>query len=426
MISDVAVATLSKTGADHDAQRVIEPSTVPDNWRTTRLGNIALVRYGKSKPKETGDVPAIGSGGIYGWVGRPLVEYPTLVIGRKGAAGSVWLQEQGSWPSDTTFFLEWRSSEFDINFLYYQMLGRPLSGEHAKTTMPSLQKPDLEGYVLHMPPLGEQRAIAHALRTVQQAKEATEAVIGSTRELKKSLMNHLFTYGPVPVADAEHVPLRETNYGHVPKQWAITPLSECSRVQTGATKGRKIADSDAVEVPYLRVANVQDGYLDLAEIKNIRIARSEVARFQLQDGDVVVTEGGDFDKLGRGFIWRSHVPGAVHQNHVFAIRADTRVLLPDYLAYLVQSAYAKAYFLEVAHRTTNLACINSTKLKALPALIPTLAEQQAVASTLQAVDRKIEVEESRRLSLDALFQSLLHNLMTGKVRVGDLAMTGVG
>ena len=160
---------------------------------------------------------------------------------------------------------------------------------------------------------------------MQRAKEATEKVIAATRQLKASLMRQLFTYGPVPVNQADQVTLKETDFGSVPQSWPVSPLERCSEVQTGVAKGRSLNGADLVSVPYLRVANVQDGYLDLTEIKNIEIRRSEVPRFSLRVGDVVLTEGGDFDKLGRGFIWTGEVPGCVHQNHIFAVRANRSI-----------------------------------------------------------------------------------------------------
>jgi len=134
----------------------------------------------------------------------------------------------------------------------------------------------------------------------------------------------------------------------------------------------------------------------------------------------VLTEGGDFDKLGRGFIWNGEVPGCVHQNHILAVRANRSMIEPEFLAYLTQSAYGKAYFLSVAHKTTNLACINTTKLKAFPALLPVLQDQHRMVDALTAVDRKIEVEGQRRTALASLFKTLLHHLMTGKLRIHDL------
>jgi type I restriction enzyme S subunit len=132
---------------------------------------------------------------------------------------------------------------------------------------------------------------------------------------------------------------------------------------------------------------------------------------------VVLTEGGDFDKLGRGFVWRGEIPTCVHQNHIFAVRVNRDMLLPEYLAFLVQSSYGKAFFLKVAHRTTNLASINSTKLKSFPVLVPDDKSQTEIAEMLSCMDSKIHAETQHKAALEALFHSLLHHLMTGQVRV---------
>jgi type I restriction enzyme S subunit len=294
--------------------------------------------------------------------------------------------------------------------------------EHAVSTTAGVNHPRtswnaLKVHALAVPPVPEQRAIAEVLRTVQGAKEACERVLAATRQLKQSLLHHLFTYGPVPLADAARVELRTTEFGDVPASWPANVLSDCAHVQTGVAKGRNLDGSEVVELPYLRVANVQDGRLDLTEMKTIQLRQREVARFLLQPGDVVLTEGGDFDKLGRGFIWQGQVSPCVHQNHIFAVRPNRAKLLPEFLAYLAQSSYGKAYFLSVAHKTTNLACINTTKLKALPVLLPPLPEQREIAAQLSAVDAKLAAKEARRAALAAMFQSLLHHLMTGQIRV---------
>ncbi len=226
----------------------------------------------------------------------------------------------------------------------------------------------------------------------------------------------------MPVEKTIDVELEETDFGLKPKHWKAMLLNDCAFVQTGTAKGRKFENENIVTLPYLRVANVQDGYLDLSEIKYITIRESEIKRYSLKSEDVLLTEGGDSDKLGRGFIWRGQIPKCIHQNHIFAVRANKDYLIPEYRVYLIQSNYGKAYFLSVAHRTTHLACINSTKLKAFPTLIPDINTQKRIAESLSAVDKKIEAEENKKKALDALFKTLLHDLMTGKLRVKDLVI----
>lgn len=271
--------------------------------------------------------------------------------------------------------------------------------------------PILQNLTLPLPTLSEQHAIARALRTVQEAREARRQELQLERERKAALMQHLFTHGTRGNIEAQ----RKTRFGQVPADWREMLLSECALVQTGAAKGRKFGDSKTINVPYLRVANVQDGYLDLAEIKYISIRESEVERYKLRHGDVVLTEGGDFDKLGRGFVWKEDIPNCIHQNHVFAVRVNREFLMPDFFSYLTQSQYGKAYFLSVAHRTTNLACINSAKLKAFPVLVPNIEEQEAIIKVLELCDAKLSAIEQEVSLLGELFRAMLEELMTGRL-----------
>lgn len=260
----------------------------------------------------------------------------------------------------------------------------------------------------------EQQRVADLLWLVHEAFSRSENLVEEGQALKRAAMQALFTRGLLGGRQ------KETEIGPIPESWEVVPLEDCAFVQTGAAKGRKFGGAEVVQVPYLRVANVQDGYLDLAEVKTISIRRSELDRYSLQQDDVLMTEGGDFDKLGRGFIWRGQLKPCVHQNHVFAVRTDRNRLLPDFFAYEAQSDYGKAYFLKVAHKTTNLASINSTKLKAFPVLIPTLGEQREIVSVLEAIDRKADLHRRKRVVLEELFKTLLHKLMTREIRIEDL------
>ncbi|KQK28657.1 hypothetical protein ARD30_21000 [Bosea thiooxidans] len=285
--------------------------------------------------------------------------------------------------------------------------------QHPRTSWHRIREFELPAF-----PPEEQSKIADVIWTAHNSILACEEAISIGAELKRKAMRDLFTKGLRGNSQIE------TEFGLAPETWLSMALDDCAKVQTGVAKGRKFENAEMVDVPYLRVANVQDGHLDLSEMKEIHIRRSEVERYRLQTGDVVLTEGGDFDKLGRGFIWRGELELCVHQNHVFAVRPDRERLLPEFFAYLAQSAYGKAYFLKVAHKTTNLACINSTKLKAFPVLIPpTLDEQREIVEILDAIDRKIQLHQRKRAVLEDLFKALLHKLMNGEIRVVDLDLS---
>jgi type I restriction enzyme S subunit len=172
-----------------------EIGPIPAHWRVVRLGEIARVKYGKAKPiNEHGNIPVVGSGGIYGWTAEAAVDFATLIIGRKGTAGQVWLSETPSWPSDTTFYLEWKShTTVDVRFIYGWFLLNPLSGEHAKTTIPSLQRADLENSLIPLPPLSEQREMARMLQAVDAKIAAEERRRAALEEVFKTLLHALMS-----------------------------------------------------------------------------------------------------------------------------------------------------------------------------------------------------------------------------------------
>ena len=174
--------------------------------------------------------------------------------------------------------------------------------------------------------------------------------------------------------------------------WKHKKLADVAQVQTGIAKNKEQVLVDPVEIPYLRVANVQDGHLDLSEIKTIAVESSRVDRYALEDGDVLMTEGGDFDKLGRGAVWRNQITPCLHQNHVFAVRVNRKHLLPEFLAAYCAAEPGRRYFLACSKQTTNLASINSSQLKELPLQLPSLDEQRRIVRVLNAADRLIRLE----------------------------------
>jgi type I restriction enzyme S subunit len=274
-------------------------------------------------------------------------------------------------------------------------------------------------YPCRLPPPNEQQKIAAILGKVQVAVAVEADLVRVSRELKQVALRQLFTRG------LRGASTLESRFGTVPAAWNEEVLSKCAYVQTGIAKNSKNHRSDDIEIPYLRVANVQDGRLDLREMKMIQVSIKEAEACLLQVGDVVLTEGGDFDKLGRGFIWEGQLKRCVHQNHVFAVRTNRDRLDPRFFAYLAQSPYGKAYFLSVAHKTTNLACINTTKLRAFPVLLPSPSEQREIAGLLQTLDAKIAHHEARQGLLRELFRTLLHDLLTARRRVTALELNAL-
>ena len=192
-----------------------------------------------------------------------------------------------------------------------------------------------------------------------------------------------------------------------PKGWLTLPLNEVSEVISGVAKGRQLSGDDLIELPYVRVGNVKDGHLDLSEVKTIEIKRSEVEKLRIEPGDLLMTEGGDPDKLGRAALWCGEIDLCVHQNHIFKVRGNRALLLPEYLRSLVSSAYGKAYFLRVAKKTTGIASINKTQLSAFPVVLPRLDLQEKFKKRVEAVESVLAQQVCASATAQSTFDSLL-------------------
>jgi len=186
-------------------------------------------------------------------------------------------------------------------------------------------------------------------------------------------------------------------FGDVPAHWDVVRLKFVAHVQTGVAKGKDNTGKNSVEVPYLRVANVQDGYLDLDDVATIEIPQDDLERYRLQAGDVLMNEGGDFDKLGRGHVWDGSIDPCIHQNHVFAVRPFG--LSPEWLNLFTGSVEAQFYFMSRSKQSTNLASISSTNLMELPVVVPPPKERAAISLFLRTETNKIDalVEEQQRM-----------------------------
>ena len=179
--------------------------------------------------------------------------------------------------------------------------------------------------------------------------------------------------------------MNRTELPDLPEGWAWAALAEIAAIKGGITVDSKRSDPSARCVPYLRVANVQRGYLDLAEMKSIDAPATDIDALRLMSGDVLFNEGGDRDKLGRGWIWEGQLPECIHQNHVFRARPHSAEISSKLISWWGNS-FGKSYFQREGKQTTNLASINMTKLSTLPIPIPPLAEQHRIVAE---VDRRL-------------------------------------
>ena len=379
------------------------------------LGDRVELAYGtglREEDRELGDVDVYGSNGVVGCHREALVDGPGILVGRKGTVGAVHYTNRPYWPIDTVYYVRSRGGD-DMRFLRHLLEFLPLENLNAATGVPGLSRRDAYALRGVFPPIDEQAAIARILDAADTALERTQTAIERARRFHHSLLHELLGNGIVP---------RESSKGRYPERWRLVRVDEVATVGSGVTLGKDLSGRQTVDMPYLRVANVQDGHIDLATVKTVRVPVDEVHKFRLEAGDVLMTEGGDIDKLGRGTIWEGQIPNCLHQNHIFRIRPNRDLLEPTFFAMVVESDLAKRYFSRVAKRTTNLASTNKTQVRAFRfPLPPTTREQRQIADVVAQSKSLCLALSGKEAVLHKMKPALAHDLLTGKVRVGDIA-----
>ena len=434
--------------------KMTELGPLPEEWEVIRLGDVARFETGKRErggAQSQGEVFSVGGEHItedgrldfssLKFISRRF--YEKLNSG-KVKPGDTLVCKDGARTGKSAFIREIPSSGLAVNEhvfivrpvnaqLYDEFLGYWFLSEQAWQQLRvachgligGITREDISNFILPLPPLYEQRAIAHVLRTVQRAKEATERVIQATRELKKSLMRYLFTYGPVPMEEAERVPLKETEIGLVPEHWEVVRLGDFVRrgvlaLRNGFAQGRH--NESGKGIPHLRPFNIDgDGNLTMHQVKYVPPPPPD-SPYWLQIGDVIFNNTNSEELVGKTAYFDQDVH-CVLSNHMTLIRVmDASIIDSYWLSRILHFLYQCGIFRLLCRRHVNQVSVSLERLQSLYLPFPPLPEQHKIARILQAVDKKLQAEEARKQALEELFKTLLHNLMTGKIRVKDLKL----
>jgi type I restriction enzyme S subunit len=312
-------------------------------------------------------------------------------------------------------------------YQFFDLYQRGVFNQLGAGVRSTLGPTDLLDLPILAPSSTEQAAIVRFLddvdRRIRRYVAAKRTLMALLDEQKQGIVYRAVTRGLD--AQAHLKPSGVAWLDNVPEGWATKRLKQVAVVQTGITLGKSYLNKTLIERPYLRVANVQAGRLDLSKVTTVRLPREEAARSTLRSGDVLMTEGGDIDKLGRGCMWHGEIAECLHQNHIFAVRPRPTDLLPEFLVALMGSPHGRRYFQVTAKQTTNLAATNSTTLGNLPLPLPSVAEQRRILARTAELSRPLEASVDRtQAEIDLIREygaRLTADVVTGKVDIREAA-----
>ena len=433
-------------------------TALPHGWARVRLEEIAEVRLGRQRsPKNHSGSqmrPYLRAANV-GWNGLRLDDVKQMnftdaeaEIHRLAVDDIVVVEASGSpdevgkpaiWRDEVTdcclqnTLIRVRSAGVDPRYLLHFLDGVARSGGFVTRSrgvgINHLGSSRLAAWQVPVAPLDEQRRIVSILEEnlsrVDAGTDLLRRIQSRSSQIEEGLLRALLV-GPGDNGCADGPKSNNIDDGYlppIPKSWRWMRLAEIAEVVGGVTKdSSRQSDPSVPLVPYLRVANVQRGWLDLTEVSEIRLPESRAKKLELQYGDVLLNEGGDRDKLGRGWIWEEQVGGCIHQNHVFRARIRHGLLNPKLLAWHANS-FGRPWFERNGRQTTNLASISLSKIKQFPVPVPPVDEQTALVERIedQLIANRRTADAARHALVKAshLRRSLLAEAFAGRFATQD-------
>ncbi len=435
------------SGSERARARLIQDNEIPilpDGWDVQRFR--FLFRESKER---NGETPIGGMLSVSEYRGVVPKEYEheeqrrtdeelqVYRVVRPGqlAVNTMWLNHLGLGVSDhlghvsPAYAVYDISSDLDVRFAhhlfrsqyYLKIYLRYLYGIRPNSFQ--IKSDDWNSIPVIMPPRNTQKAIADFLDSetarIDQLIQKKQRSVVLLSEQKGAFISKAVTVGVPERFDLVAAPSRFLP--RVPAGWAVTRLKHLGRIRGGLTLGRSTPEGTPTRtVPYLRVANVQAGWLDLSDVAEIEATDSEISRYSLKSGSILMNEGGDNDKLGRGAVWHAPFEPCLNQNHVFAV-TPFKPEQAEWISLATNAKYARDFFYFYSNQSTNLASISKTNLSEFPVAIPPKNEMTKILG-----DTKIRIETLERLtkmttkSIDSLQEyrsALITAAVTGQIDV---------
>ncbi|MGD0951519.1 MAG: restriction endonuclease subunit S [Methanotrichaceae archaeon] len=408
---------------------------LPDNWRSAKLGEVCALRSETVNPGECQSVP---------YVGLEHIDSGNTLLNRNGSSSEVSSSKASFFPGDILYgklrpYLDKAilaeiegicstdilvikscdsiSPDYLSNFIHTsQFLNYAISTSkgvnHPRTSWSSISK-----FLVPLPPIYEQRAISHVLRTVQQATETRLNEIALERERKAALMEHLFTHGTRDEAT------KQTEIGEMPESWEVVELGDaCEFLQYGTSK---YCNDDNTGIPVLRIPNVIDGNINLQDLKFIKLPSKEIENLSLESGDLLfVRTNGRKEYLGRCAVFDGEFDKCLFASYLIRARLNNNVLVPRFAKIYLMTNTGRSF---LSGRASNSADgkfnINTQTIKKVRISRPSLEEQQEITRVMSACDASIAALEHEAHLLNELFRAMLEELMTERFSTASLIET---
>ena len=414
--------------------------SIPEGWRLVRLGDVVQFQQGgtpsKARPEYwDGDIPFVTGAdlretnvsrdnarsfltneGLHSGA-TAICKEGALLLATRTRVGLVGIARELMGASQDITLLA-PTEVADQSYLCRTLICKAglLQQRSRGTTIQGVSREDIDSLPILLPPLPEQQAIADVLDSIDEAIEGAEAVIAATEQLRDSLLHQLLTRG-VPGWHTEWKDL--PGLGTMPADWEVVRLGE---VLESTTYGTNAQLGQEGKVAVLRMNNLQNGEIDLSDVRRASLLEKEGRQLNLVPGDILFNRTNSLDLVGKVAVVRNFPEQVSFASYLIRLRTVPTRANPFWLNALLWSSDCQSRIRRFATPGVSQANINPTSLKSLAIPLPSLSEQEAIAGSLNGVDRTLEQERNQTNMLKLLKDSVADALLTGRVRV-DVSRT---
>lgn len=281
---------------------------------------------------------------------------------------------------------------------------------------PAVRDKDILNQTILLPPLSEQREITIALNLIRTALQHQFLSLNIVQKLKHTAMCRLFTEGLRTEAQ------QETAFGLAPASWPLLKMGDLTLL---TQYGLSLRGQPNGQYPILRMNCQDNGKVLYRDLQFVDLDLQTFTTFQLNIGDILFNRTNSFELVGRSAIVTQNTK-AVFASYLIRIKVNNNIVEPDFLNHFLNWNTTQSELKKLASRGVSQANISASKLKDFSIPIPTLDEQQKIVAILDVIDQKIDLHKRKLTTLNKLFKTLLHKLMTGAVRVSELDLSTLG
>lgn len=405
-----------QTTAETNGFKETEIGLIPEDWKLVTLGQVSELIMGQSPPSSVYNTVGNGLpffqgkaefGELYPapskWCSKPIkiAEQKDVLVSVRAPVGDVNIAPFECCIGRGLAAIRTKT-DLDSLYLFYYLVTakKKLESEGRGTTFKAVGRSVLENFKLPLPLKEEQQKIALVLSKIQQAIEQQDKIIETTRNLKKSLMQKLFTEG------IGHTEFKDSDIGQIPENWENIVLGQLVEIRK-----ETVLPNQENETVYIGLEHIEPANVKISKKGSSKEVKS--SKFKFYQDDIL------FGKL-RPYLDKAALAEfeGICSTDIMVMKTKpitvptfivNRIHLRDFLNYVTSTMTG------VNHPRTSWLALSKFELS-----FPPLSEQKEIAHILSLINNKIDAEQKRQSVLQQLFKTMLSKLMTGEIRVKNL------